>query len=232
MVQHRVDMRKRAGAIAFSLGVILFLVAQIIHPANPASGNPSLNPAQAARDYTSPTYVAANLLLIGAFILIGLGGLAVYHAVAGTWVERRALVSLILSLVGIGLMLPFLGAAAFAFPVSGHLYLQGHKDAFALLTGVWNGPGVVFVIVGWLVFAAGSIGLAFSTRIGASVFYGIGLTLYGLTYSQGLGLRLLVGVCVATGGVLIAYTLWQDLPIAARQRKGTAVTGPTVAEIH
>src|SRR5437660_916171 len=60
-----------------------------------------------ARAFASPAWVAAHTFAICGFILLVLGLFAVRAALAGTPGERRATTGALVTLVGVGLTLPY-----------------------------------------------------------------------------------------------------------------------------
>jgi hypothetical protein len=221
-------LRIRVGAAVLGLGAVAFLVAQLVHPANPMSANPSLDPRTAALDYSSSAYLVADLLFIGAFVALGIGSQVLYVTTLSSGSEPLGFWSLVLIWAGIGLLLSFLGTAAFTFPVLGHLYLQGRKDAFAPFVVIWNGPGVTIFVIGWALLTLGALGMGFALRTTDSFLqglYAVGILMYPITDLTGLAFRVFDALLVAGGWLYMAWVLWRMTwkpPLQAQSHTATS----------
>ncbi len=126
--------------------------------------NPAVDPQGFAQ--ASGTNSLGNMLGIVSLVLLLVGVQALYSLLVGTSADRWALAGMILTLVGVGLFLPFAGVFAFAGPVAGGFYLNGDKAAVRVIAdsvAVSNLSAFLFAGVAGLLSVIGSI------------FFGIGI---------------------------------------------------------
>ena len=148
----------RPGAAALACSSLLLLVGQLLHPDIARYTNPLVDPAGAARVYTSTPFVLADLVLVFAFTVFLFGILGLYAYLALSRVERWAFGAMLLSLAGVGLFLPFHGIATFAFPAASQVYLDGQAGAFNVVGALLRGPALLIAGLGLVCLALGSIG--------------------------------------------------------------------------
>src|SRR6516164_6106224 len=102
-VQTTLASRIRLGAGALAVSGVLF----VLYPAiRPFSDETSL---QAAQAFASPDWIVAHMLAMLAFTFVELGLLALYLALQANPAERWAFWALVVSILAIGLTLPFYG---------------------------------------------------------------------------------------------------------------------------
>src|SRR3989442_1240001 len=98
--------RTRLGAAALGTSALLLAVFPLVRP---FSRFVREDPAGFAQNVSSTAWFVAHLLAMVAFVLLPVGLLALYGTLARSRVAGRALVALVLSQTGVGLVLPVLG---------------------------------------------------------------------------------------------------------------------------
>jgi len=150
--------RIRIGVLAFPISGLVAAAAALV----PGIGiNPAVDAAGFAQAANSVGL--ANLIGIVSLILLLFGFQALHAFLERSSVDRRAFVGMIVSVIGVGLFLPFLGIIAFAAPFAGRLYLGGDLQAVSIIseaTGISNpaalafgGDSVSFSVLGSILFA-------------------------------------------------------------------------------
>jgi hypothetical protein len=159
----------------------------------------------------------AHLLAMGGFALLALGLLGWHVSLQESAVERLAFRALVLSVLGIGLTLPFYGGEAFGLHAIGQDALRQHSVALlSLASVVRSGAGLVMFLVGLLLLALGAI-------MGATAVWKSGTfpKWSGLPFALGFGLyipqffgtqplRVAHGLVVAAGCLWLAAGMWQQ----------------------
>jgi hypothetical protein len=202
--------RVRLGALSLAISGILF----VLYPAiRPFSDEASLQGAQA---FASTAWLVAHMLAMVAFTLVELGLLGLFIALQGSVVDRLAFWALVVSVLGIGLTLPFYGGEAFGLHAIGQ---EAVKEQNAALVGladvVRSGPGLVMFGVGLLLLAVGAIMAAVAIwRSGAlakwsGIPFALGFALYIPQFFATQPIRVAHGILVAIGCLWIAATMWQ-----------------------
>jgi len=121
--------RVRIGALAFPISGLIAAVAALV----PGIGiNPAVDPAGFAQaaDFVG----AANLVGIVSLVFLLFGFQALHSFLERDSVDRVAFAGMILSVIGVGLFLPFLGIIAIAAPIAGRLYLNGQVQAVSIIS--------------------------------------------------------------------------------------------------
>lgn len=221
MIQSKHDFRIRLSAMALAIAGIFFL----LYPAlRPFSDEVSL---QGAAAFASTRWLAAHMLAMVAFTLIPLGLLGLYSSLRETAAERPGYWALVLSMIGIGLTLPFYGGEAYGLHAIGQEAVAQQSAALLSMAGVVrSGPGLVLFIAGLLLLAAGAILAAAAIWKSATypkwsgVPFAIGFALYLPQFFGTQPLRVAHGLLIAIGCLWIAVGLWQHSaqpkPAAAR----------------
>ncbi len=207
--------RIRWGAAALACASLLLLVGQLLHPDIARYTNPSLDPAGAARIYTSTTFVLADLVVGVAFTVLLFGIVGLYAYLAPSRVEHWAFGAMLLSLAGVGLFLPFHGIATFAFPAASQMYLDGQAGALHVISAILHGPAVLIAGVGLVFLALGSIGFGVAIwHCGtlprwAGMLYALAFVLAIFVPRLSRVIRIIDGLLVGSAGVGIAWHIWR-----------------------
>jgi uncharacterized membrane protein YhaH (DUF805 family) len=176
------------------------------------------------------------MLAMVAFTLLPVGMLSVYSSMEKTAAERTGFWAFVLTMIGIGLTLPFYGGEAYGLHAIGQAAMnQQDVGLMALPAVVRGGPGLIMFLTGLLVLGASAIVVAVAIwKSGAypkwsGVPYAIGMALYIPQFFGSQPLRVAHGVLVALGCLWIAVDLWgQSNPESAPSR----VHKPMPAEQH
>ena len=143
------------GILAFPISGLIDAIAAFA----PGIGiNPAVDPVGFAK---AANYVgAANLVGIVSLVFLMFGFQALQTFLERSSVDRWAFAGMIISMVGLGLFLPFLGIFAFAAPVAGKLYLNGQVQAVSIIseaTGTSNPTALTFGAISVLSSVLGAI---------------------------------------------------------------------------
>ena len=201
--------RVRFGAAALALAGVLF----VLYPAlRPFSDETSLEGAAA---FASGRWLAAHMLAMLAFTVLGLGLLGLHAAFQASSVEPVAYWAVVVAWLGIGLTLPFYGGEAFGLHAIG---LEAVREQRAALVGlaetVRSGPGLVMFLLGLLLLAIGAVMVAVAIwRSGrfakwSGVPLAIAFALYIPQFFASQPVRVAHGLLVALGCSWIAAGLW------------------------
>jgi len=202
--------RVRLGALSLAISGVLF----VLYPAiRPFSDETSLQGAQA---FASTAWLVAHMLAMVAFILVEVGLLGLFIALQGGVVDRLAFWALVVSVLGIGLTLPFYGGEAFGLHAIGQEAVKEQNAALVSLADVVrSGPGLVMFGVGLLLLAVGAIMAAVAIwRSGAlakwsGIPFALGFALYIPQFFATQPVRVAHGILVAIGCLWIAAAMWQ-----------------------
>ncbi|MFI5272204.1 MAG: hypothetical protein ACHQ4H_04125 [Ktedonobacterales bacterium] len=202
--------RIRLGAASLAVAGVLF----VLYPAiRPFSDETSLQGAQA---FASTAWLVAHILAMVAFTLVELGLLGLYLALQENVAEGNAFWALVVSLLGIGLTLPFYGGEAFGLHAIGQEAIKEQRAALVGLTDVVrSGPELVMFVVGLLLLAVGAIVAAIAIwRSGvlprwSGVPFALGFALYIPQFFGTQPIRVAHGVLVAVGCLWIAASMWR-----------------------
>lgn len=197
--------RTRLSAAALLCAGILF----VLYPAlRPFSDEVSL---QGAAAFASNEWLVAHVLAIVAFTLLPLGLLGLNIAVA----KHQAYWAVVLSLLGVGLALPFYGGETYGLRAIGQEAVsQGNSALVSLAVAVRSGPGLVLFLVGLLLLATAALLAAiaiwksgrFPKWSGIPLALGIGLYIPQFFWTQPF--RVAHGVLVAFGCLWLAVGMW------------------------
>jgi hypothetical protein len=203
--------RARLGAVSLAVSGVLFVLYPAIRPFSDEAS------VQGAAAFASTAWLLAHLLAMVGFTLLALGLLGWYVSLQESTVERLAFRALVLSVLGIGLTLPFYGGEAFGLHAIGQDALRQHSVALlSLASVVRSGAGLVMFLVGLLLLALGAI-------MGATAVWKSGTfpKWSGLPFALGFGLyipqffgtqplRVAHGLVVAAGCLWLAAGMWQQ----------------------
>jgi hypothetical protein len=93
--------------------------------------NPAVDPAGFAQ--ASSTVGLGNMIGIVSLVLLLVGVQSLYSTLVDGSASRWAFAGMILTIVGVGLFLPFVGIFAFVVPVAGRAYLNGDTNAIKVI---------------------------------------------------------------------------------------------------
>lgn len=203
--------RVRLGALSLAVSGILF----VLYPAiRPFSDETSLQGAQA---FASTAWIVAHMLAMVAFTLVELGLLGLFIALQESVVDGLAFWALVVSLLGIGLTLPFYGGEAFGLHAIGQQAVKEQSAALVSLADVVrSGPALVMFGVGLLLLGVGAIMVAIALwRSGSlpkwsGVPFALGFALYIPQFFATQPIRVAHGVLVAIGCLWIAASMWRQ----------------------
>ena len=204
--------RIRLGALSLAIAGILF----VLYPAiRPFSDETTL---QGAAAFASPAWLLAHMLAMVGFTLLAVGLLGLTAALSESAAERLAYWASVVSVVGIGLTLPYYGGEAFGLHAIGQEALSEHNAALVGLANVVrSGPELVMFAVGLLLIAAGAIMAAtaiWKSRMlsrWSGVPFALGFALYIPQFFGTQPLRVAHGLLVAAGCLWIAVEMWRSL---------------------
>ena len=179
--------------------------------------NPAVDPAGFAQ---AANYVGlANLVGIVSLVFLLFGFQALSAFLERNSIDKWAFSGKILSVIGLGLFLPFLGVIAFAAPVAGRLYLSGNLQAVGIIseaTSTLNpaalalgGASVLLSVLGAILFAVG-IWRSGKLPKWSAFAYAISAPL-NWTPHYVPGLWLLGGILLFGAGIGIARGIWKAL---------------------
>jgi len=200
----------RLGAVSLAVSGILF----VLYPAiRPFSDETSL---QAAQAFASPAWTVAHMLAMVAFTLVAVGLFGLYLALQEGVAERRAFWAFVLSVLGIGLTLPYYGGETYGLRAIGEEAIRQQNAALVSLAEVVrSGAGEIMFAVGLLLLAVGAIMAASAIwKSGAlakwsGVPFALGFALYIPQFFGTQPIRVAHGVLVAIGCLWIAAGMWR-----------------------
>jgi uncharacterized membrane protein YidH (DUF202 family) len=203
--------RVRLGAASLVISGILF----VLYPAiRPFSDEKSL---QGAAAFASPAWLLAHMLAMVGFTLVALGLLGLHVALQETPAEQLAFWALAVSMLGIGLTLPYYGGEAFGLHAIGQEALKEHNAALVGLADVVRGgPEVIMFALGLLLLAVGAIMAATAIwRSGrlpkwCGVPFALAFALFIPQFFGTQPIRVAHGLLVAAGCLWIAVGMWRS----------------------
>jgi hypothetical protein len=120
--------------------------------------NPSVDPTGFAQ--ASSTVGLGNMIGIVSLVLLLVGIQSLYSILVDGSASRSAFAGMILTIVGVGLFLPFAGIFAFLAPTAGRAYLNGDANAIKIIAdsvAVSNPSAFLFASLAGLFSVIGSI---------------------------------------------------------------------------
>jgi hypothetical protein len=195
----------------------------VLYPAiRPFSDETSL---QGARAFASSAWLVAHMLAMVGFTLVALGLLGLHVALQATTAERLAFCALVVSMLGIGLTLPFYGGEAFGLHAIGQQALQEHSAALVgLASVVRGGPELYMFVLGLLLLGVGAILAAVAVWRSSTlarwsgVPFALGFALYIPQFFGTQPVRVAHGVLVAVGCLWVAAGMWRQSDGRADQK--------------
>src|SRR3989442_10095301 len=147
--------RVRLGILALpSSGVVG--IASVLPPG--VFNNPAVDPVGFAQ--ASGMVGLGNMIGIVSLVLLLVGVQSLYSILVDGSAGRWAFAGMILTIVGVGLFLPFAGIFAFVAPIAGRAYLNGDTNAIKIIAdsvAVSNPTAFLFSGVAWRFVLFGSI---------------------------------------------------------------------------
>jgi hypothetical protein len=204
--------RVRVGILTFPISGLIASAAALV----PGIGiNPVVDPAGFAQ---AANFVGlANLIGIVSLVFLLYGFQALHSFLERYSIDRWAFLGMILSVIGVGFYLPFLGIIAFAAPVAGRFYLGGQVQSVTIISeAVSISNPAVFAFGGVSVLASILGSILFSIAIWRSgklpkwsaVAYAISAPL-NWTPHYIPSLWLLGGILLFGAGIGIARGIWK-----------------------
>ena len=196
----------RAGAGALLLAGVLFVLYPAVRPYS------DLTPAGSASAFASGAWLLAHLSAVAGFVLLPLGLLAVRGVIGPS---RTATAAFLITWFGVGLVLPYYGAEAFALNAAGaRILATGDTGLLDLVDAVRNGPVQITTFgAGLLLLAIGPVLAAVAVwRSGvlgrwAAVPMAAGLVLFLPQFYAPPAVRIAHGVLVGAGCAVLALRL-------------------------
>jgi hypothetical protein len=203
------DARPAGSSRSWAFAIALAGVLLVLYPAvRPFSDEVTLEGAAA---FAAGAWILAHTLAMIGFTLLTLGFLAVYLRLGGTRAGRLALRSLVIWWVGLGLVLPYYGAEAFALHAIGQAAMSEQNVALVRLAGaVRTGPGLPIFGIGLVLMGVGAVMMSVAvwkskTLPGwAAVLVAIGFALYIPQFAAGQLVRVIHGAVIAVGCIWLA----------------------------
>lgn len=212
--------------LAFAVAGVLFVLYPAIRPFSSEVG------LQGAAAFGSTAWIVAHSLAIIGFVLVVLGLFGIYLLLQSSRAEQLALIGLVLSWIGVGLVLPFYGAEVFGLHAIGQEALkEKNGDLIALASAVRGEPGIWFILSGLILLGAGVVVSAIAIwRSGVFVKWlgiplAIGFALYIPQYTAPQFLRVAHGLLITISCALIAWNLSRIQTPHAHQETGQAQAG-------
>ncbi len=147
--------RVRLGILALPSSGVLGIVS-VLPPG--VFINPAADPLGFAQ--ASGMVGLGNMIGIVSLVLLLVGVQSLYSILADGSAGRWAFAGMILTIVGVGLFLPFAGIFAFATPIAGRAYLNGDASAIKIIAesvAVSNSSAILFAGLAALFSVIGSI---------------------------------------------------------------------------
>lgn len=200
--------RSRLAALSLAVSGILFVLYPAIRPFSDESS------LQGALAFASFSWVLAHSLAMLAFVLLTLGLLGLSLRLQATTVAHRAIPALVLSWIGVGLTLPYYGAETFGLHAIGQEALKQQNPALlSLVSSVRWEQGIVFILVGLLLLAIGTLLFAIAVwRSGglprwSGIPLAIGFALYIPQFSMPQFIRVGHGLFLMLACLLLAWSM-------------------------
>jgi hypothetical protein len=203
-----VRIQPSRAAAAFAAAGVLFVAYPTLRPWSDSA------PAAAAAAFASPLWLVAHLAAAAAFVLVGIGMLAVRDRTPG----RLAGVALGAWSVGAALTLTYYGAEAFALNALG-AGVPDPGELAGLVAAVRMGPTQLSVFgAGLVLMALSAVALTglVHPRL-AAVPFAAGMVLFLPQFFAGPELRIAHGVLLGVGCALLARDAVRPLPVRSGQ---------------
>ncbi|CAM3662016.1 hypothetical protein [Marinicrinis lubricantis] len=200
----------RFASIALAVSGILFVFYPSLRPFSNATS------FSGAAAFASTEWIISHVMAIVAFVLLTIGLLGLYLTVQNTMVEKLGLYSLVFTLVGTGLTLPFYGVEVFGLYVIGQETIQQHHlELMDLAQPLRFGLGFPFIVAGLIIVAGGSVLTAIAiwkSRLlpkWSGIPFAFGFLMYLPQFLGTQPIRVAHGVTIAMGCIWIAAGIWR-----------------------
>ncbi|WP_117170311.1 hypothetical protein [Paraliobacillus sediminis] len=207
--------RIRFSILSFVISGIAFAIYPIIRP---FSDELTMRGAVA---FASTEWMIAHILAMIAFTFLPIGFLGIQKSLEKTTTNSPAYSAVILSIIGIGFTLPYYGGETFGLHAIGYEALkQQNESLVGLETIVRSGPGLIMFIIGLVLLAISSIIVAITLWKSAKILkwsgvpLAIGMTLYLPQFMVEQPFRVLHGILIAVGCLLIAWELSNQIKLS------------------
>ncbi|WP_332449251.1 hypothetical protein [Methanoculleus sp.] len=168
-----------------------------------------------AEAFASPAWLLSHTLAMVGFILLVLGLLGLYGRLRETKAERTGITALVLTWAGVGLILPYYGAEAFALHAVGREAIEQNSvellitltDAVRFGAGVWLfGAGLIALAVGSILFGA-AIRRSGTLPPWSGIPLALGFALFLPQFFAPAAVRIAHGLLVLAGCWLVAWSM-------------------------
>lgn len=168
-----------------------------------------------AEAFASPAWLLSHTLAMVGFILLVLGLLGLYGRLRETKAERTGITALVLTWAGVGLILPYYGAEAFALHAVGREAIEQNSvellitltDAVRFGAGVWLfGAGLIALAAGNILFGA-AIRRSGTLPPWSGIPLALGFALFLPQFFAPAAVRIAHGLLVLAGCWLVAWSM-------------------------
>jgi hypothetical protein len=203
--------RIRWGALALGLAGVMFVLYPVTRPWHDESTQDGLVAA-----LTSGAWVASHFFAMLGFVLVPLGLLSLFGAVAHTRAASTALAAVVVTWLGAGLTLPYYGAEDFGLSSVATFTADGPPIDLVALKDERFGPLAITTFgLGLLLLAIGAV-LAAVAVARSSVFgrftgalFALGFVLFLPQFFGPPAVRIAHGVLLGIGCAWLALALWR-----------------------
>jgi hypothetical protein len=145
----------RLGIIALPLAGLLSLVGTLGDLGSP---DPDVDPRGAAQAVSTTGYFVTQFVgNVLAVTLAIFGVIALFAYLASTRMGRLAFWAMVLNILGLCLLLSFLGIPTYAIPAIGQAYLSGQQNAIQVADAIFSGKLSVIISLSNLLFFIGFV---------------------------------------------------------------------------
>lgn len=203
------------GAAAFAAAGVAFALFPVLRP-----WHDEATVAGATLAFGSTAWVLSHYAGVVAFILVPFGLLALRKRLKGGPGESSALLALLGTWLGVGLILPYFGAETFGLHAVARSAADGLTgDLLGIAEAVRLGPlavgtfaaGLLLVAVGGVLTAV-AVWRSRALPQASGVLFAAGLLLYLPQFFGSPALRIAHGVLLALGCLWLALVLWRSGP--------------------
>ena len=219
------EFRVRMTSFALIAAGLLFVLYPALRPFSSEEG------MQGAAAFGSTAWIVAHSLAIVGFVLVVLGLFGIYLLLQKTGAEKPALIGLVLSWLGVGLVLPFYGAEVFGLhAIAREALKENNGGLISLASSVRGEPGIWFILTGLVLLGIGVIAMAVAMwRSGFLVRWSgiplaIGFALYIPQYTAPQYLRVAHGLLITVSCFLIAWNLLRPNAGGETESPGNGLT--------
>jgi hypothetical protein len=188
----------RLGIFGLPLAGLLSLVGTLGDLNSP---DPDVDPRGAAQAVSTTGYFLTQFVgnILGVTLAI-FGFIALFAYLANTRVGRLASWAMVLNILGLCLLLSFLGVVTYVIPVIGQAYLSGQQNAIQIADAFFGGTTITVVSL-------------------ASLLYFVGFILFSVAIWRSEALPKWAGVVLAISGLLLAL----PFPLPAAEVLGSVL---------